>query len=97
MGYDKPTITVVDLNCGVSIGVYSTSPYKEASVPCAPSTPSFLFTTHPYFRVLNIREGGGKNKNQQYLNPASRSKGRDGLPHGVGWGGYEEQGEGGFR
>ncbi|GMI20058.1 hypothetical protein TrRE_jg2514 [Triparma retinervis] len=95
-GYDQPTLTVIDLNCGVEIGVYSTSLYKEAPGFESPASPSFIFTTHPHFTVYLQRERS-REPHHQYLNASSRSKNRDNLPHGVGWGGFTSQGEGGFR
>lgn len=95
-GYDQPTLTVIELNCGVEIGVYSTSVYKEAPNFESPASSSFLFTTHPHFTVHILRERS-REPHHQYLNPSSRSKNRDNLPHGVGWGGFTSQGEGGFR
>jgi len=95
-GYDQPTLTVVELNRGIDIGVYSTSCYKESASFESSASPSFIFTTYPHFTVYRLRERT-KEPHHQYLNPSSRSKDRDNLPHGVGWGGFTSQGEGGFR
>ena len=97
-GYDQPTFSVLELNSDPisTIGVYTTATYKSQADYTDSSSTSFLFSDHPYFKALRVNSMC-RDQHHLYLNPSSRSKNLDGLPHGVGWGGYSSQGEMGFR
>jgi hypothetical protein len=89
IGYDGPTLFVVQSSNGDGIfGAYTTGGWKE-SKDFYGNTDCFLFALHPFTAVY--RPCGGNNRNFVYCNSAARSRGYDQQAHGIGFGGAVEE------
>jgi len=86
LGYEGPTLVLIrDTQSSHIFGAYTSSAWKE-SKDYYGSSNCFLFGLVPTMTLIRPRCSHGY-KNYMYCNPKRRSKGYDGLPHGIGFGG----------
>eukprot|EP00568_Trieres_chinensis_P007851 CAMPEP_0183301814 /NCGR_PEP_ID=MMETSP0160_2-20130417/7815_1 /TAXON_ID=2839 ORGANISM="Odontella Sinensis, Strain Grunow 1884" /NCGR_SAMPLE_ID=MMETSP0160_2 /ASSEMBLY_ACC=CAM_ASM_000250 /LENGTH=632 /DNA_ID=CAMNT_0025464501 /DNA_START=39 /DNA_END=1937 /DNA_ORIENTATION=- len=83
LGYGGPTLIIIRATNGGIFGAFTSSPWKESSNFYG-SSDCFLYQLAPSARVYRPRGAG---TNYMYCNSAARSKGYDGLAHGIGFGG----------
>lgn len=87
LGYDGPTLIIIRESERKGIfGAYTNARWKESKDFCGNSD-CFLFRLQPSTAVYRPR---GTGSNYQYCNSESRSKGYDGLSHGIGFGGTSD-------
>jgi hypothetical protein len=84
LGYSGPTLIIIkEAETGGIFGACTTTAWKE-SKDFYGNSDCFLFSIKPTVKVMRPR---GVGKNFMYCNSESRSRGYDGLAHGIGFGG----------
>jgi len=86
-GYSGPTLFLINSTCGGCFGAFCSSPWKESKEFYGASD-CFLFRLLPNVNIFRAR---GMTRNFIYFNSEARSKGYDGLAHGIGFGGDANQ------
>jgi hypothetical protein len=90
LGYGGPTLLIIkEADLGGIFGAYTSTAWKE-SKDFYGNSDSFLYTVQPAVQVLRPSQRG-TGTNFMYCNPESRSKGYDGLAHGIGFGGTTDK------
>merc|ERR1711957_657994 len=88
LGYGGPTLLIIrESKCGGMFGAYSATRWKE-SKDFYGTSECFLFRLKPSLAVYKSKFSS---ENYMYCNSAARSKGYDGLAHGIGFGGTSDQ------
>ncbi|KAL9181128.1 hypothetical protein ACHAXT_009933 [Thalassiosira profunda] len=87
LGYGGPTIILIRSKGASVFGAYTATPWKE-SADFYGNSECFLFRLGP--DTMSVYPAKGGSSSAQYFNPESRSKGYDGLAHGIGFGGSSE-------
>mmetsp|Transcript_16065 Transcript_16065/g.46245 ORF Transcript_16065/g.46245 Transcript_16065/m.46245 type:complete len:710 (-) Transcript_16065:76-2205(-) len=87
LGYAGPTLIIIRSTNGGIFGAFTSSPWKESGGFYG-SSDCFLYQLLPNASVYRPRGG---NTNFMYCNSTHRSKGYDGLAHGIGFGGTTEE------
>jgi len=84
LGYSGPTLIILkEADSGGVFGASTSTAWKE-SKDFYGNSDCFLFSIQPNVKVMRPRGAG---TNFMYCNPESRSRGYDGLAHGIGFGG----------
>ena len=84
LGYSGPTLLIIkEAESGGVFGASTSTAWKE-SKDFYGNSDCFLFSIQPNIKVMGPRGAG---TNFMYCNPKSRSRGYDGLAHGIGFGG----------
>lgn len=92
LGYSGPTLLIIKSTSGSTFGAFTSSKWIESSSFYG-TTACFLYQLEPVIHVYRPRmtvvdnSYGINNANYMYCNPEARSKGYDGLAHGIGFGG----------
>jgi len=86
-GYGGPTFILIRPSTDGLFGAFSSSVWKESKDFYGDSG-CFLYRMQPNVDIFRAR---GKKRNFVYCNPEARSKGYDGLAHGIGFGGTSNQ------
>ena len=87
LGYGGPTLLIVrEAEGGGIFGAFTSTAWKE-SKDFYGNSDCFLFQVSPSVGVYRPR---GRGSNFMYCNSVSRSRGYDGLAHGIGFGGTDE-------
>jgi len=88
LGYGGPTLLIIrESKCGGMFGAFSATRWKE-SKDFYGTSECFLFRLKPSLAVYKSKFSS---ENYMYCNSAARSKGYDGLAHGIGFGGTSDQ------
>jgi len=88
LGYSGPTLMIIkEAENGCIFGAKTSTAWKE-SKDFYGNSDCFLFTIKPTMKVMRPR---GNGTNYMYCNSISRSRGYDGLAHGIGFGGNSEK------
>jgi Oxidation resistance protein len=88
LGYSGPTLLIIkEAEHGGIFGAKTSTAWKE-SKDFYGNSDCFLFTIKPKMLVMRPR---GTGTNYMYCNSMSRSRGYDGLAHGIGFGGNSEK------
>lgn len=90
LGYSGPTLTIIQATSGEIFGAFTNTRWKEDKKFYGDSD-CFLYQLNPKVSVYRPRGGSSGSTNYMYCNPEARSKGYDGLPHGIGFGGNLER------
>jgi hypothetical protein len=83
LGYGGPTLIVIEATTGGIFGAFTASSWKE-SKDFYGNSDCFLYQLLPFTSVYRPR---GNGTNYMYCNSEARSRGYDGLAHGIGFGG----------
>lgn len=87
LGYAGPTLIIIRATNGGIFGAFTSSSWKESGQFYGSSN-CFLYQLAPYVSVFRPRGG---ETNFMYCNSKNRSKGFDGLAHGIGFGGTTDE------
>ena len=87
LGYSGPTLLVTQATNDGIFGAFTASSWKE-SKDFYGNSDCFLFQVLPCLSVYRPRGGGA---NYMYCNSEARSRGYDGLAHGIGFGGTTDE------
>jgi hypothetical protein len=87
LGYGGPTLIVIQSTSGGIFGAFTASAWKE-SKDFYGNSDCFLYQLLPSTAVYRPR---GNGTNYMYCNSEARSRGYDGLAHGIGFGGTNLQ------
>jgi hypothetical protein len=88
LGYSGPTLLIIkEAENGGIFGAKTSTAWKEAK-DFYGNSDCFLFSIKPSMKVMRPR---GTGTNYMYCNSTSRSRGYDGLAHGIGFGGNSEK------
>lgn len=89
LGYGGPTLIIIkEAESQGTFGAYTSTAWKE-SKDFYGNSDCFLYAIQPVVKVM--RPKGGSGSNYMYCNPESRSRGYDGLEHGIGFGGSTDK------
>jgi hypothetical protein len=83
LGYDGPTLLVIQATNGGIFGAFTASKWKE-SKDYYGNSDCFLYQLQP---LTAVYRPSGNGKNYMYCNSFARSRGYDKMPHGLGFGG----------
>ena len=87
LGYGGPTLLILrEVKGGGVFGAFTSTAWKE-SKEFYGNSDCFLFQASPSVGVYRPR---GRGSNYMYCNSVARSRGYDGLAHGIGFGGTDE-------
>jgi hypothetical protein len=83
LGYDGPTLIVIQATNGGIFGAFTASIWKE-SKDYYGNSDCFLYQLQP---LTAVYRPSGNGRNYMYCNSYARSRGYDKMPHGLGFGG----------
>ncbi len=90
LGYRGPTLLIIkEADSGGIFGAYTSTEWK-CSKDFYGNSDCFLYTLQPAVQVMRPNQRG-TGTNFMYCNPESRSRGYDGLAHGIGFGGNTDK------
>ena len=91
LGYSGPTLVIIrEAARGGIFGAFTSTVWKE-NKDFYGNSDCFLFRLHPSVVLCRPRGGVNAATNYMYCNSNSRSRGYDGLAHGIGFGGTVEK------